>query len=122
MKRWPNNKNFAFAIVDDTDNSDINNIKPVYDYLYECGLKTTKTVWVYPSRNQFTGDSLMNKEYLEFVKELIDKGFEIGLHNVGSGDFYREEILEGITIFKEKLGHTPRMHINHANNKDNIYW
>ena len=41
---WPNGKRFAFTIIDDTDKSTVENIKPVYDYLYSHGLKTTKTV------------------------------------------------------------------------------
>ena len=102
--KWPDNKKFAFTIVDDTDNSTVDNIKQVYDYLYECDLKTTKTVWVYPSRNHFTGDSLQDEDYLKFVKELINNGFEIGLHNVGSGKFNREEIIEGLEIFNNELG------------------
>ena len=37
---WPNGKQFAFTIIDDTDKSTVENIKPVYDYLYSHGLKT----------------------------------------------------------------------------------
>ena len=43
--RWPEDKAFAFTIIDDTDYATIENIKPVYDFLYDAGLKTTKTVW-----------------------------------------------------------------------------
>lgn len=88
----------------------------------EIGLKTTKTVWVYPSRDRCEGSCIMEEEYLEFIKEIQDKGFEIGLHNVGSGAFHREEIIEGIEIFKDLLGIEPTMHINHDSNPDNIYW
>jgi hypothetical protein len=42
---WPKKKEFAFTIIDDTDNSNINNIKPIYDYLASKNIKTTKTVW-----------------------------------------------------------------------------
>ena len=120
--QWPKDKKFAFTIVDDTDNSTTKNIKPVYDYLNKSGIKTTKTVWVYPPRDKFTGDSLMNEDYLKFIKELLNNGFEIGLHNVGSGEFTRSEISEGFDIFENNLGFKPNIHINHASNKDNIYW
>lgn len=119
--QWPNNKKFAFTIVDDTDNGTIENTKPVYDFLYEHGITTTKTVWVYPPRDAYTGGSLLDDDYLEFILDLQQKGYEIGLHNVGSGKFNRNEIIEGIEIFKEKLGLYPSLHINHASNIDNIY-
>ena len=31
--KWPGDKAFAFSVVDDTDNSTIANVKPVYDLL-----------------------------------------------------------------------------------------
>jgi hypothetical protein len=119
---YPQQKKFAFTIIDDTDNATITNVKPVYDLLYNLGFLTTKTVWVYPSRNHFTGQSLQDDDYVDFLKDIHNKGFDIQLHNVGSGDFSREEIQLGIDIFKQKLGYYPSLQINHADNKDNLYW
>ncbi len=42
---FPENKRFAFSIVDDTDDSTLHNVKPVYEKLQEYGFRTTKTVW-----------------------------------------------------------------------------
>lgn len=120
--QWPENKSFAFTIIDDTDNSTIENIKPVYDLLFKLGLLTTKTAWVYDSRDKYKGESLQNDEYTHFLLDLQAKGFEIQLHNVGSGFFHRQEILDGLNIFKQKLGKYPNMQINHSNNTDNVYW
>jgi hypothetical protein len=120
--KWPYNKKFAFTIVDDTDNGTVGNTKPVYDFLYSKGILTTKTVWIYPSRDNFSGGYLLDDDYLDFITDLKNKGFEIGLHNVGSGKFSREEIIEGINLFYEKLGFYPKLQINHASNPDNIYW
>lgn len=53
--QWPNNKKFAFTIIDDTDNGTVENTKPVYDFLYKKGIITTKTVWVYPGNVRFFG-------------------------------------------------------------------
>lgn len=120
--RWPDGKKFAFTVVDDTDNSFVDNVKPVYELLYEAGLRTTKTVWVYPPRDSFTGYSLHDPDYLDFVRTLVRRGFEIASHGVGSGRFERKEILEGYAQYKSLLGESPKMHINHASNPDNLYW
>lgn len=115
-------KNFNFTIIDDTDDATLENIKPVYDFLYEKKIFITKTVWVHPPRDKHSkGDSLQRPEYLEYIKELSAKGFEIALHNVGSGDYTRDEILDGLEQFKSKLGFYPKIHINHSYNKDSIY-
>ena len=115
-------KKFNFTIIDDTDDATLENIRPVYDFLTEKGIFITKTVWVYPPRDKYSkGDSLQRTEYTEYIKELHSRGFEIALHNVGSGDYTRNEILKGIEEFKEKLGFYPKIHINHSYNKDSIY-
>lgn len=119
---WPNGKKFAFTIIDDTDNSTIANIKPVYDLLYNCGMRTTKSVWVYPPRDNFRGGYLLDAEYLKYIQNLKKQGFEICLHNVGSGTFCRDEIADGLELYRQLIGSYPEIQINHANNEDNIYW
>jgi hypothetical protein len=120
---FPENKQFAFTIIDDTDDAFLSNITPIYNILYENGLKTTKTVWVYPPRDitESKGDCLQRNEYLDFIIDIYSKGFEIGLHNVGSGDYKRDEIIQGLEEFHLKLGFYPKLHVNHSYNKDNIY-
>lgn len=119
---FPGGKKFAFTIFDDTDNATVENVKPVYDLLYSCGIKTTKSVWVYPPRGRFSGSSLQNEEYLGFIHELRDRGFEIGLHGVGDGIFTRQEIRNGLDQFKIKIGYYPQVHTNHSANPDNLFW
>ncbi|MGI9502917.1 MAG: hypothetical protein ACR2RE_07675 [Geminicoccaceae bacterium] len=118
---FPESKKFAFTIFDDTDNGTVSNLKPVYSLLNDCGIRITKSVWVYPPRGSFKGQCLLNDDYAAFVKWLQDQGFEIGLHNVGDGPFSRDEILKGLEIFKDIVGHYPRVHTNHVSNPDNIY-
>lgn len=119
---WPNEKEFAFTIFDDTDNGTIENTKPVYDLLKELNLRTTKSVWVLPGRGRFKGQTLSDPVYLEWIKGLQEQGFEIALHNIGDGAFSRDEIIAGLEMFKTLIGHQPRIHTNHSGNPDNIYW
>lgn len=120
---WPQNCDFAFTIVDDTDGATVENIKPVYDYLYSKGIITTKTCWAFPSRDDvYTGECLEDQGYREFLKDLKCKGYELGFHNAGSGSFKREETIKALELFKDTFGEYPKMHINHSNNVENIYW
>lgn len=117
---------FFFTIVDDTDDATLENIKPIYDFLYDKNILITKTIWVYPPLDPYSkGDSLMNEKYAEYIKNLSDRGFEIGIHNIGSGNdkasYKREDILAGLEIFKEKLGFYPSVCVNHSYNPDSIY-
>ncbi len=115
-------KKFYFSIIDDTDDAILENIKPIYNFLYQKGFCITKTIWVYPPRDKYSsGDSLQRHDYLNFIKDLITKGYEIGLHHVGSGDFKRAEIVKGLEEFNEKIGNYPKIHINHSYNPDSIY-
>ena len=120
---FPKNKKFAFTIIDDTDYATIFIVKEVYDFLYSLGMLTTKTVWVYPPKDKFKGESLQNYEYLSLIKEIKDRGFEIALHGIGSGNFSREEIISGLETYKKMLGEYPKIHINHSSTcMNNIYW
>ena len=39
-------KDFAFAVIDDTDDAFVDQIKFIYDLLFDNGIISTKTVWV----------------------------------------------------------------------------
>ena len=120
---WPDGHDFAFTVVDDTDGATVENVKPVYDYLISHGVLTTKTCWVYPSRdNVYTGQCLQDPEYLEFLLDLKKKGVELGFHNAGSGGYTRQETLRALEEYKDLLGDYPTLHINHSNNIENLYW
>jgi hypothetical protein len=124
MERFPNNRTFAFTIFDDTDFSTVENTRPVYDFLWDLGMRTTKSVWPLPSvaQAEIHGDTLHEPEYLNFVLDLKKKGFEIALHNVRNFDSQRETISSGLREFRERIGEYPRTHTNHAENRDNLYW
>ena len=119
---YPGGARFAFSVFDDADDATVANSAPVYRLLAENGIFTTKSVWVYPPRGGFQGECLLDDGYRDWVQELRDQGFEIGLHNVGDGTFSRQEILDGLEIFRDVVGHYPRIHANHVSNPDSIYW
>jgi len=119
---FPQGKQFAFTIIDDTDNAEIENIRPVYEFLAKLGFKTTKTVWSLPPRDAYKGLTLKNYPYRQFIKMLQREGFEIALHSVGSGRMTRQDILDGLEVFRQFIGHYPKIQINHGENPDSIYW
>jgi len=122
MPAYPEGRDFAFTIVDDTDGSTVENVGPVYELLDSLGMRTTKTLWVYPSRDRFHGESLSDPPYLQWLRGLQAKGFELALHSVGSGSFARQEILDGLERFREVFGAYPAIQVNHGDNPDSLYW
>ncbi|HEU0225921.1 MAG TPA: hypothetical protein VFR29_10835 [Steroidobacteraceae bacterium] len=123
---FPDGKQFAFTIVDDTDMATLERNAPVYDTLHRYGLKTTKTVWVlaptetdHPSN---AGDSLQDADYVQFVRDLRDKGFEIAIHGVRGGSSPRADTIAGLEAFRREFGDYPRLHVNHSRNRENLYW
>ncbi len=124
MKRFPGNKKFALSIFDDTDLSTVENVGPVYRLLAELGMRTTKSVWPLASsaNARLGGASLQEPEYLRFVLDLRDQGFEIALHNVRNAASTHEEIRFGLEEFRRLIGYYPRSQANHSNNRDNLYW
>ncbi len=120
--RYPDGKRFAFSIFDDADGATVANSAPVYRLLADLGILTTKSVWVYPTRGAYRGECLQDADYRAWIEQLISEGFEIGLHNVGDGDFARHEILAGLEIFRNVVGSYPRAHANHVSNPDCMYW
>jgi hypothetical protein len=123
---FPDGKKFAFTICDDTDMATVENIKPVYDYLYDLGMRTTKTVWVLPTNDSLAwpnrGETLNDSAYTRFILDLKEKGFEIALHGCRGGSSQRAEIINSLENYNDIIGEYPKIHINHYINKDNLYW
>lgn len=124
MLQFPGGKRFAFTVVDDTDGGTVADIKPVYDCLEECGLRVTKTVWMKrtPSKLFFRSETMEDAHYADYVRGLQEKGFEIGFHGASMESSDRQTVLECLEEFRRVFGNYPRMHINHSENRDNVYW
>ena len=123
----PDGRRFAFTILDDTDDATVWNVSPVYELFSELGLLTTKTVWVKdvpPGVRSIyhAGHTLQRDDYLEFVKELYRRGFEIAWHGAAPESSTRQETVEALHWFLREFGFLPRLHCNHGQNNDNIYW
>jgi hypothetical protein len=123
---FPDSKRFAFTILDDTDDSTLENIKPIYSRLRNLGFRTTKTVWPMAcpegSQDYFAADTLQRPDYLAFVKELVDAGFELASHGATMESSERERTRRGLEFVEQEFGFVPRLHVNHGQNHENLYW
>ncbi|HVB34894.1 MAG TPA: hypothetical protein VNJ52_11060 [Patescibacteria group bacterium] len=123
---FPGGKRFAFTILDDTDVATVDNVRPMYRLLERLGMRTTKTVWPLAcpegSPNFGTSETLEDSEYLAFVRDLDRRGFELTWHGATMESSRRDRTLAGLERFHELIGHYPRIHANHAENRENLYW
>lgn len=124
---FPNGAEFAFTVLDDTDDTTVANGRPVYELLSELNIKTTKTVWAFDTapENQgpyFAGETLSNPDYLAWVHELASQGFEIAFHNATMGSSVRNDTIKALDYLEREFGKEIRLHCNHGQNKENIYW
>ena len=124
---YPNGAEFAFTILDDTDDTTVENGRPVYDLLKEAGMRTTKTVWAFDSDAEnreayLAGETLKSPEYLKWVHELSSDGFEIAFHNASMGSSFREDTIKAFDFIEKEFGQALRMHCNHGQNRENLYW
>lgn len=123
---FPANAQFAFTILDDTDDATVENVGPLYDLFAELGFRITKTVWPLDcpegSRLYFAGQTLEDPHYLSFIRDLIAKGFEVAYHGATMESSTRDRTEKGLQAFAALLGVTPTLHCNHGQNLENVYW
>ncbi len=126
QSRFPDGKKFAFTIVDDTDVATVANVKPMYDLLYELGLQTTKTVWPVGcpegSPDFSSSQTLEDGDYAAFAVDLQQRGFELTWHGATMETSTRPRTIAALERFRELFGAYPRIHLNHAFNRENVYW
>jgi hypothetical protein len=121
---WPEGKDFAFTIFDDTDLATLENVRDVYSFLADCGFRTTKSVWTLRGDKapKIGGATCEEAKYLQWVLNLREQGFEIGLHNVACHTSPRGQTIRGIERFYELFGHYPFSMTNHSGCLESIYW
>jgi hypothetical protein len=119
-------KRFAFTIMDDTDVATVDNVKPIYRLMESLGMRTTKTVWPMAcpegSANFSSSETLDDPRYREFVVDLSRRGFEIASHGATMESSQRQRTIDGFERLREQFGRFPRVHANHAYNREGIYW
>ena len=122
---FPGGARFAFTIMDDTDDATVENVQPIYRLLESLGMLTTKTVWPVRceegSRNFAAAETLDDPRYRDFVVDLNRRGFEIAFHGATMESSQRERTMRALTRFAEMFG-PPRVHANHALNRESLYW
>ena len=122
--QWPENRSFAFTIFDDPDAQTIDGCRAVYDFLADLGFRTTIGVWpCRPTREpNSAGETCGNEEYLAYVHGLQTQGFEIGYHNTTPHSSFREEIVEGLRLFRGYFGQEHQITMANHYNAEAIYW
>jgi hypothetical protein len=123
---WPDGKQFAFSVFDDTDLAAPGNFEAVYDLLASLGMRTTKSVWPATGGDlqarSTHGSTCDDPEYVRTVLQLQQAGFEIGYHNSYYEGLPRERIEEALERFKVLFGAYPTSMANHAESSEGIYW
>lgn len=124
--KFPHGKRFAFTIIDDTDVATVANVKPVYELLHELGFRTTKTVWPVGcpegSADFSSSQTLDDADYRAFAVDLQQQGFEVTWHGATMETSLRARTIAALQRFHGVFGVYPRIHVNHALNRENVYW
>lgn len=122
--RWPEGRDFAFTIFDDTDLATLQNVVPVYAFLDDLGLRTTKSVWPIKGKGtpRIPGLTSEDPEYLKWTLELQARGFEIGYHGATYVTAPRDLVIKAIEQFRDLYGHYPISMANHSGCQESIYW
>ena len=68
------------------------------------------------------GTTCEDAQYLKWVLDLKEKGFEIALHNVTYHTSTRQETVHGFETFHRLFGHYPYSMANHTGCYEGIYW
>jgi len=122
---WPEGKKFAFSVFDDTDAATVANVKEVYAFLRDCGLRTTKSVWLLAGTEPpavVGGATCAEPDYLAWVQSLQREGFEIGFHNATYHTSKREQTIRGLDEFARLFGGPPKTMATHTTCREAMYW
>lgn len=121
---WPEGKDFAFTVFDDTDAATLENVGAVYELLADLGFRTTKSAWIVdgdPNKGTHAGRTCDDPPYLDWLRGLQQENFEIGWHGATWHGLRRGEVIAALERFAHLFGHDPRVGANHSEG-EGIYW
>jgi hypothetical protein len=121
---WPDGKDFAFSIFDDTDLATLERLTPVYQLLRDINVRTTKSVWALAGEGtpRVGGLSSDDPAYRAWTLGLQEQGFEIGSHGATYATSPRDKVVASLDQFHEIYGHDPLTLANHTGCAESIYW
>ena len=123
---FPAGARFAFTVMDDTDVATVENVRPIYRLLESLGMRTTKTVWPVRceegSADFSLSETMDDPHYCDFVMDLHTRGFEMAFHGATMETSPRQRTERALERFCRAFGAPPRVHANHAYNRENLYW
>lgn len=121
---WPEGKDFAFTVFDDTDLATVQNVGPVYEFLAGLGFRTTKSVWPVEASGQPQVGVLTSEDpdYLAWTLALQARGFEIGYHGASNRTETRDFVIRAIERFRDLYGHYPDSMAHHSGCAEAMYW
>ena len=128
--RWPYPYRWAFGITDDTDGATLEKVEAFYEFCLARDIWPTKTVWTHrPMRSSGNlqrppnaGITLEDDAYRAYCQQLAQRGVEMALHGVTSGNNERADVIRGFERFEQVFGHVPSMYICHLRNREHPYW
>jgi hypothetical protein len=74
------------------------------------------------SRNYSSSQTLEDADYQDFITGLAARGFEVAFHGATMESSTRDRTVAGLERFRAVFGEYPRVHANHALNRENLYW
>ncbi len=114
---WPDGKQFAFTVFDDTDSGTVENVAPVYSFLEDCGFRTSRSCWAFrgdPNKGKHPGQTLDDADYRAWLLGLRAKGFEIGWHGATWHGSRRDRVALALERFAEVFQQYPAAATNHS--------
>jgi hypothetical protein len=118
---YPGGKRFGFTILSHAQHVPTGTLRPLYALFEELGLRTTQMVCSFATARSAAG-TLDDPEYRDFVVELKERGFEIGWAGASAESNERQRVIEGLDRFRDVIGAYPRVYVNHASKRENLYW
>jgi hypothetical protein len=122
---WPDGKDFAFTVFDDTDRATVENVSKVYEFLNDRGFLTTKSVWPGQPMEEggSRGSTCEDEDYVSWLKVLQEYGFEIGYHSATFHESERSQVKYALERFYQLFGHYPRSMAQHTyRDGESLYW